>query len=135
MLEFGYPSIPWSILGPLMNYCMRLWAFAWREALTETYLHRWRLSCGGAALQVESASQRIQEDTHQLAKGIDSIGRDAAMAVLEMCVFVPVLWRLAGGTLVLTCVGGNALGLLLSLVVGRKLVSLDYNNQRCEAAF
>ena len=52
-----------------------------------------------------------------------------------------MLWQLSeniglpSGVLVWLMVGGNTVGVLLSLVVGRKLVGLEYDNQAVEATF
>ena len=135
MWEFFWLSVPWALVWPALSFCLRHFALAWREALTESYTLRWRVASGGATLAVDSVSQRIQEDTHAFAKGLDSIVKDIVMAVMDMFAMVPVLVRLAGWRTVLVCVGGNLFGLAMSAVVGRQLVSLDYNNQREEAAY
>ena len=84
MWEFFWLSVPWALVWPALSFCLRHFALAWREALTESYTLRWRVASGGATLAVDSVSQRIQEDTHAFAKGLDSIVKDIVMAVMDM---------------------------------------------------
>ena len=121
--EFVVFSLPWATLAPASQYVMKRWALAWREALTEAYTRRWQLDCGGAALPVASASQRIQEGTQMFAKNLGNVGNDAVVAGAELCTLVPMLWSVGSGWLVLLCVASNAAGLAASLVVGEPLQS------------
>ena len=121
--EFVVFSLPWATLAPASQYVMKRWALAWREALTEAYTRRWQLDCGGAALPVASASQRIQEGTQMFAKSLGNVGNDAVVAGAELCTLVPMLWSVGSGWLVLLCVASNAAGLAASLVVGEPLQS------------
>tara|TARA_B110001452_G_C15178187_1_gene409291 strand:+ start:76 stop:1101 length:1026 start_codon:yes stop_codon:yes gene_type:complete len=122
-----------SVITPVTRYLARLYSLRWREALTVDYAERW-CAQPGRLPRVDSASQRVQEDTQRFARGFDTVGHDVLLAVLELCAFVPVLHHLGGVALVAASVGGNLVCLLGNLVVGHRLVALDYANQRVEAS-
>ena len=146
MLEYVLLSSLMLGIQPAVNFMTRIWAVQWREALTTDYLQRWeeaRARSGAPnELFIESASQRVQEDTYRFSRAIDSLGQGFLDAFLKMLAFTPVLWQLSAGVpglppgaLVWACVGCNVGGFLLSLLVGIRLVDLEYNNQVVEAAF
>lgn len=150
LVEWGVLTLINVCTKPAINFLTRHWAFQWREALTADYLFRWRMAAKAAkeegaaatASAVEGASQRVQDDCYKLAQGVDSLGQGALAALLQLLTFVPLLWRLSSGlhglpdgTLVYLAVGGNLFGYCGSLVVGQKLVGLEYDNQKAEAAF
>ena len=141
MWEWLYLSVPAVLLMPIVNLLTRVWAFQWRQALTDDYLHRWRIIAKGS-IEVESASQRVQEDTYRFARLIDSLGQGFLSSVLQLISFSPLLWELSSGlpglpdgVLVYVSVLGNTLGVGMSFLVGYHLVSLEYNNQKVEASF
>ena len=145
MLEYVLLSSLMLGIQPAVNFMTRIWAFQWREALTTDYLQRWeeaRARSGAPnELFIESASQRVQEDTYRFSRAIDSLGQGFLDAFLKMIAFTPVLWALSAGVpgcrpaRLWACVGCNVGGFLLSLLVGIRLVDLEYNNQVVEAAF
>ena len=99
MLEYVLLSSLMLGIQPAVNFMTRIWAFQWREALTTDYLQRWeeaRARSGAPnELFIESASQRVQEDTYRFSRAIDSLGQGFLDAFLKMIAFTPVLWALS----------------------------------------
>ena len=127
-------------MGPLVNWLTRHWAFQWRQAITLDYLYRWRVVSKGR-LELESISQRVQDDAYKLTKGIDSLVQGVLIALLQVFTFLPLLWSLTSplpglaGHLVAINLGAALSGIAISSVVGRYLITLEYQNQAVEAAF
>jgi ABC-type long-subunit fatty acid transport system fused permease/ATPase subunit len=97
-------------------------------------------------LAVEGASQRVQEDSLRLVKGVTrllSVGLDG---VISLCLFSGVLWETAlclpsgeeskrSGWLFVVCVAACVVGLCVSWCLGSRLVGLENSNQAVEAEF
>lgn len=140
--SFAVIIIPYILLTALVNWFTRLYALRWRQAMTHSYITRWK----HVKHEIEGSSQRIQEDCSRFARIMDSLGVDFIRAILTLLAFVPILWTLSASTnlpfigkipgslvwLVITCSLG---GLVLSWIIGGKLPALEYNNQKAEAAF
>jgi len=135
-------AIPYVIIYTITNYFTRLWAFRWREAMTYSYMPYWK----AADAKVEGASQRIQEDSMNFAKIVESIGLQIIRALMLLIAFIPILWGLSenviipffkdiSGSLVVVSLTASLGGLIISWIVGIKLPGLEYNNQKVEAAF
>jgi peptide/bleomycin uptake transporter len=134
--------IPYVIIYTITNYFTRLWAFRWREAMTFSYMPYWRK----VDAKVEGASQRIQEDTMNFAKIVETLGLQIVRAIMLLIAFIPILWGLSAnvvipffkditGSLVWVSLTASLGGLIVSWIVGIKLPGLEYNNQKVEAAF
>lgn len=142
LMQFLYITIPWVILATITSYFTRLYSLRWREAITFNYIPRWR----NVRKEIEGASQRIQEDTYRYAKIVESLGAQAARAVMTLVAFLPLLWGLSRGVDIvpLKTIPGSLVwitllvsggGMIVSWFVGMKLLGLEYNNQKVEAAF
>ena len=97
-------------------------------------------------IDIESSSQRIQEDIYRFAKVVENLGSQVADAVMTLIAFIPILWALSGqvdipllgkseGSLVWIALTVSIGGLAISWFVGIKLPGLEYNNQKAKAAF
>jgi peptide/bleomycin uptake transporter len=157
---FLWITIPWVAVWALTRYLTSMYALRWREALTTHYLPRWCQTEG----EIEGASQRIQEDAAKFAEMLESLGLALVRTLMTLLVFTGVLWtlsenvnvpfisgapsvRVIGGKevvinyipgslvwlAVLTSVGGTLLSLWFGKIL--RLVGLEYNNQKAEAAF
>lgn len=142
MLVFCKLAFPYVLIATATNWFARVYCFKWREAITFDYLPRWQ----AVAETIEGASQRIQEDTYRFARIVENIGLKVMRALLTLIAFVPLLWALSTsvaipyikdipGSLVLIAVAVSVGGIVISWFVGIKLPGLEYNNQKCEAAF
>jgi len=135
-------KIPFWLSFPLQGLVMRLLAFEWREALTASYLYRWLVLSKKRDVSIESASQRVQEDCSKFATAVVTFGLTFMTEFVKVATFTPLLWEktlvLEGYpsyTLVLIAYAGNIIGVGVSMLVGSRLVGLEYENQRAEAAF
>jgi peptide/bleomycin uptake transporter len=132
-------SVPLPILDALKYLTTSIWAFSWRKALTDDYQARFQRRSSDLAL--EGVSQRLQEDTRGLAAQINRLGGSFFGSLVTLCVFAPVLYERspAGygtpGILLWFCLVCNGGAFLISMVIGRPLVSLQYNIEKHEAAY
>ena len=135
-------------------YLSQMLQIRWRRWLTERYLRAW-LADGAyyrmqlLAHETDNPDQRIAEDVHLLISGSLDLLVGALRALVNLMAFVAILWGLSG-TLVLPlgswsiALPGYMLWVALLYAVGgtwmthwigRPLVRLNFDKQRCEADF
>jgi peptide/bleomycin uptake transporter len=142
MLKFTYIAIPYIFIAMLVFYFAQHYAFKWREAITEYYIPLWE-KCPS---NIEGASQRIQQDTYEFAKALESLGLGLFKAILTLIAFIPILWTLSThitlpifkdieGSLVYIALLTSLGGMIISYVVGIKLPGIEYDNQKVEAKY
>lgn len=135
-------ALPYVVLATFTSYITRLYAFRWRQAITEDYIPRWR----NVAAEIEGASQRIQEDTARFAHIVQGLGLASIRGLMTLIAFLPILWTLSSkvdipvikdipGSLVWASLIISLGGMFISWFVGWFLPGLEYNNQKVEAAF
>ncbi|MCH5336720.1 MAG: putative transporter [Campylobacter sp.] len=147
-------AIPYVLIATINIYFASVYAFKWREAMTFEYLKFWKLKDNN----IEGSSQRIQEDTYNFSKILESLGLSFIKALMVLIAFIPILWNLSDsisqslfkeldsnslfyplkdveGLLVYVAFFISLGGLIISWFVGIKLPGLEYNNQKAEAAF
>ncbi len=140
--SFAVLVFPYILLSVFTGWLTRLYGLRWREAMTFSYIPRWR----NVKSDIEGASQRIQEDCNRFARIIESLGLQVIRAVMTLIAFIPILYTLSSkvdvepfksidGSLVWGTLVISLGGLFISWFVGYKLPGLEYNNQRVEAAF
>ena len=140
MQDFAWIAFPYMLLRSLEKYVASHYAFRWRQAMTLHYLPRWK----NTAVEVEGASQRIQEDCMRFARQTEDIGLGVVRAVMTLISFIPILWGLSKGMAIAWLQFEGSLfwvalttalgGYLLSWYIGGRLPGLEYNNQKVEAA-
>ncbi|MCX2683080.1 putative transporter [Campylobacter sp. MIT 21-1685] len=147
-------ALPYVIIATINIYFASIYAFKWREAMTFSYLQFWKNKDDN----IEGSSQRIQEDTYNFSKIVESLGLAFIKALMTLIAFIPILWGLSGsvseallsgidtdstwyflrnvdGLLVYVALFISLGGLFISWFIGIKLPGLEYNNQKAEAAF
>ncbi len=147
-------AIPYVLIATINIYFASVYAFKWREAMTFSYLKFWKNKDDN----IEGSSQRIQEDTYNFSKIVESLGLSFIRALMTLVAFIPILWTLSDvvskalfanlsenssfyflknidGLLVYVALLISLGGLIVSWFVGIKLPGLEYNNQKAEAAF
>ncbi|MEP0940541.1 MAG: peptide antibiotic transporter SbmA [Rhizobiaceae bacterium] len=118
------------------------YVFRWRTAMNDYYVSLWpRIK------HIEGASQRIQEDTMQFARIMESLGSRFIDAIMTLLAFLPILWGLSAYVKELPVVGEvsqalvfvaiiwSVIGTALLGLAGWRLPGLEFRNQRVEAAF
>ncbi|EGK7562427.1 putative transporter [Campylobacter coli] len=154
ILVFLAIAIPYVLIATINIYFASIYAFKWREAMTFSYLEFWKNKDDN----IEGSSQRIQEDTYNFSKIVESLGLSFIRALMTLVAFIPILWTLSDavskalfanldesssfyflknidGLLVYVALLISLGGLIVSWFVGIKLPGLEYNNQKAEAAF
>ena len=115
--------MPYVILATFTGWFTRIYGLRWRESITFDYIPRWR----NVEVEIEGASQRIQEDCNRFARILESLGLQAVRAIMTLIAFLPVLWTLSEsvdipvlrdyeGSLVWTALLVSIGGLVLSLI-------------------
>ena len=140
--SFAVIAFPYVLLAVFTNWFTRIYGLRWREAITFSYIPRWR----AVKEDIEGSSQRIQEDCNRFARIVESLGLQIVRAIMTLVAFIPILYALSDkvdiepfksieGSLVWGTLIVSIGGLAISWVVGWKLPGLEYNNQKVEAAF
>ena len=121
----------------MTNYFTRVWTLRRREAMTFDYIKR--------QIDIESSSQRIQEDIYRFAEAAKNLGSQVADTAMTLIASIPILWALSGhrhpgarqkrGLARADRVTVSIGGLAISWFAGIKLPGLEYNNQKAKAAF
>lgn len=142
LVEFAIIVSPSLLVHPIAKYIGSLWKFSWRVALVESYLSHSDVN----EPPVDSAAQRIHEDTLRFEAGIYTAIAIVLDSALTLIVFIPILidcgaqaqptwvpsW-LGSAWLTLIAVQSAVYGLSISAFVGRRLVDLEVENQTVEA--
>ena len=140
--SFAVLAFPFVVIAVLTSWFTRMYGLRWREAITFNYIPRWR----SVAVEIEGASQRIQEDCNRFARIVESLGLQVVRATMTLIAFIPILWGLSSGVAIplLRDIHGSLVwgallvsvgGLVITWFVGWRLPRLEYNNQLVEAAF
>ena len=124
----------------------------WRRWLTARYIGDWlgghvhyrmQVETGGRTLGTENPEQRIQEDVDSVTTNALTLTIGAISNVVTVVTYGGVLWSLSGivtmfglhipGYLLITCVLYAIVATWLTHLTGRKLVRLDFMQQRYNA--
>jgi len=131
-------------------YLRQLLQIRWRGALTESLAARWlhrgayyRVALGTAG--ADNPDQRVSEDARYFVDKTLALGLGLMRAVVTLLSFVVVLWGLSGevtvfgvtipGYLVWVALLYSAVGTWLAHLVGRRLIPLNFQQEKVEADF
>jgi vitamin B12/bleomycin/antimicrobial peptide transport system ATP-binding/permease protein len=126
----------------------------WRRWMTTDYLARWLQGANHYRMQLlgdaaDNPDQRIAEDIQMFVERTLTIGIGLLGAAVSLASFFTILWALSAdapltlfgvewripGYLVWAAVIYAALGTVLTHLIGRALIALNFNQQRFEADF
>ncbi|MCK8783006.1 ABC transporter ATP-binding protein/permease [Roseomonas sp. NAR14] len=132
----------------------------WRRWMTVVYLERWladrayyrlalseggRGSRGQAEEGTDNPDQRIAEDVRLYVDNTLALGLDLMSTVVTLFSFVAVLWSLSGpltlfgldipGYMVWVAMIYAVFGTVVTHLIGRRLIGLNFDRQRVEADF
>ena len=143
--DFSEIALVAVVVMPAAKWIRSVWALRWRLALMRAYLLAWDPNRPA----IEGASQRVQEDAYRFSRGVELCLTTVLDAVITLGVFIPVLTDLGShtpcpdslsafsflgnGWLVGVAVFSAVVGLLVTMVLGHKLVRLEVENQVVEA--
>ena len=155
--RFTYLAFGFIVIAVYKFYLTQLLELRWRAWMTRQLLGRWlskqafytlELTRFSAALP-DNPDQRIQEDVAQFTNLTVSLSMGLLNSVVTLLSFVGILWSLSGGfafTLgghnwdipgfmvwmaLLYCVAGS----VITHLIGRPLIGLNFEQQRREADF
>lgn len=132
-----------NIIGlVLLSFFIQHYVFRWRTAMNNYYVDHWK-----TVRKIEGASQRVQDDTMRLARGLQGLGMTFISSMMTLMAFLPLLWVLSrqvtelplvgkiDGSMVFVALISASLGTILLALVGIRLPGLEFRNQRVEAAY
>ncbi len=142
------------VLAVYQLYLNQMLEIRWRRWLTERYLRGWLADGAYYRMQLvegetDNPDQRIAEDAHLLTTHTLALLIGGLRAVVTLATFVAILWGLSGtltvplggfsltlpGYMVWVAILFALAGTWLTDWIGRPLVRLNYDRQRCEADF
>lgn len=155
MEQYALLGVLFIIVKGYQIYVRMLLHLRWRRWLTERYLSAWlkkksyyrlQLMAGNAT---DNPDQRISEDIELFVRLTLRLSVDFLQDVVTVFSFVIILWNLSGvfylpvggqhipiyGYLVWLALAYAIAGTYWTLKIGRPLVRLEYEQQRCEADF
>ena len=160
LLRFTYLAFSFIVIAVYKFYLTQLLQVRWRAWMTKDYLQRWlsgkafyrmelaRFS-GGQGGGPDNPDQRIQEDVNQFTDYTVSLTMGLLNSVVTLASFIGILWGLSGGftfnaggstyvihgfmvwAAILYCTVGS----VLTHYIGRRLIPLNFQQQRYEADF
>ncbi len=141
LLTFAGLATVFVIVVSTMRFFIRHYIFRWRRAMHEYYAAHWQ-----RLRNIEGASQRVQDDTMQFARGMEIQGVSFVSACMTLIAFLPILYGYSKHITELPLVGAipqalvwasifwAVLGTVFVYFIGYRLPGLEFKNQRVEAA-
>lgn len=154
VLFFAIAAV-YIILAVYRYYVSSVFCLRWRRWLTEQFIGRWLQKrtyylVENFDVKTDNPDQRIQEDVGELVNNTMSLTMGLMSSVATFIAFIYILWTLSGvitlplgplgtyqvpGYLVWVGILYAIIGTLLTIKLGRPLVSLNFEQQRREATF
>ena len=151
---FCFLATIWVALKVYQLYLNQWLQIRWRRWMTARYLGGWLQNANHYRMQLlgdaaDNPDQRIAEDTQRFVEQTLALGIGLLSAVVTLASFVLILWGLSNeaplhlfgkdiaipGYLVLGAMVYALLGTVLTHLIGRPLVGLNFQQQRYEADF
>jgi putative ATP-binding cassette transporter len=154
LLRFTVLALIWITVAVYRLYLRQMLQIRWRRWMTERYLGRWlgdrtyyRLQLEGGG--TDNPDQRITEDLRDFTQNTLILGIGLMESVVTLVSFAAILWSLSG-TLMVPLFGVHipipgymlwaaliycAVGTVLTQLIGRPLIPLNFARQRVEADF
>ena len=141
LLTFAALATVFVLVVSTMRFFIRHYIFRWRRAMHEFYMTNWQ-----KLRNIEGASQRVQDDTMQFARGMEIQGVSFVSAAMTLIAFLPILYGYSVHITELPIVGKipqalvwasifwALIGTVFVYFIGIKLPGLEFKNQRVEAA-
>jgi putative ATP-binding cassette transporter len=154
LVRFSWLAAASIVVAVYQLYLNQMLQIRWRRWLTERYLHAWLT--GGTyyrmqltAGETDNPDQRIAEDLNLFVSGTVGLAIGGLRAVVTLVSFVAILWGLSGtitislgrfsialpGFMVWTALVYAIIGTWLTSRIGRRLIRLNFDQQRYEADF
>jgi putative ATP-binding cassette transporter len=154
LMVFFLLAVFYIVLAVYRYYVSQLFSLRWRRWLTEQFIGRWLEKRGYYLLEnfddvTDNPDQRIQEDVGSLISYSIDLSMGLIGAITTFLAFIYILWQLSGditlktpwgvliisGYLVWVGVLYAIIGTIITIKLGRPLISLNFEQQRREATF
>jgi putative ATP-binding cassette transporter len=147
---FGLLAATYIIAWVYRLYFLQMLLIEWRTWLTGRFLADWMKDQAHYRMQLldrgtDNPDQRIAEDLRLFVDLTLTLGLGLLSSAVTLVSFVTILWMLSGelaiagysipGYMVWVALVYAIVGTWLTHVIGRPLISLDFNQQRFEADF
>ena len=151
---FSVIGIVFVLATVYQRYLIQWLTIRWRRWLTAQYVDKWldgpvHYGVGLASGPVDNPDQRIADDIRQFIDGVISLTVGLIGAIARVLSFVAVLWTLSNlvplrifgesyvipGYLVWAALIYAGLGTLVTHLIGRHLIAIDFERERREANF
>jgi putative ATP-binding cassette transporter len=145
---------PYVVIAVYQTYLNQWLQIRWRKWMTKRYLSDWLDGANHYRMQLlgdsaDNPDQRIAEDIRLFVENTLDIVVRLLGAVVSLASFIVILWGLSEqapltlfgmdwpipGYLVWAALVYSAIGTMLTHLIGRALISLNFNQQRYEADF
>ena len=154
--KFGLLAFTWIIIVVYQRYFQQMLLIEWRAWLTDHFLASWMKDqahyrmqlvarAGAQSVAVDNPDQRIADDLRIFVEYTLSLSLGLLSAVVTLISFITILWALSGalelwgvsipGYMVWAALIYAVVGSVLTHLIGRPLIGLDFNQQRFEADF
>ena len=148
--RFTYLAVIWIVGRVYQLYLQQMLLIEWRSWLNDHFLSAWLADRAYYRLQltdrgVDNPDQRIAEDLRIFVEMTINLGTGLLSAVVMLVSFTVILWTLSGdfsiagiaipGYMVWVALIYSGVGSWLTHVVGRRLIELNFNQQRFEADY
>ncbi|HUN59014.1 MAG TPA: ABC transporter ATP-binding protein/permease [Candidatus Binataceae bacterium] len=119
-------------------YISGLLGIDWRDWMTETFarnmLRHNALDRIMRDHKVDNPDQRISEDINRFTAGALNYSMTVLQAIVTALTFFGILWAISR-SLAVSLIGYSLIGTWLATVIGRRLVVINFNQQRFEADY
>jgi putative ATP-binding cassette transporter len=147
---FALLALIWIITAVYRLYFLQMLQIEWRTWLTDKFLADWMKDQAHYRMQLldrgtDNPDQRIAEDLRLFVEFTSDLALGLLSAIVTLISFVVILWTLSGpaevfgltipGYLVWIALVYAIAGTFLTHFIGRRLIGLDFNQQRVEADF
>lgn len=150
LLQFGILAAIFIVGAVYRLYLQQMLEISWRKWLTDRFLNLWLQNRSYYLLQLkdygtDNPDQRIAEDLRLLSRGTLSLSLGLLSSIVTLCSFLMILWNLSGpitifsftipGYMVWVAVLYAIVGSGLTHLIGRRLIKLNFEQQKYEANF
>jgi len=124
------------VIGVFYRYCEERLALLWREWITNHLLKRYFFRRAYYQLrnqeQLDNPDQRITEDARNVTATTLSLGLIFMNSTVTLFAFIGVLWSISLTLVAILCAYA-AIGTILTVVIGYRLVGINYKQYEKEA--
>ena len=135
---YGGVFIVGTAIVVIYRYCQELLGVYWREWLTKNILQRYLDNRAyyqiNADKQIDNPDQRISEDIRSFTRTSLTLLLSILDSVITLVSFIGVLWVISS-SLSLVLVGYALFGTVVTVLLGRRLIGLNYRQLQREADF